>query len=84
MDQYANRNIDLEPLYTFFTEDTNPKSFAKLLDEFLLEYIRMLVKLQLLDKEDKTIHEHTDEFIAHIKLLRDILPYCEKNQPVKQ
>ncbi|MBB4037082.1 hypothetical protein GGR21_002997 [Dysgonomonas hofstadii] len=70
--------LDLEPIKIFLSEDTTPKAFAKLLDEFLLEYFKMLVRLQLLDEDDKTIHEQSEEFIHYIKLLRDILPNCEK------
>ena len=80
MKNSAVRKINVEPLYTFFTEDTNPKAFAKLLDEFLLEHLRMLVMVQLSDEKDKTIHEHTDEFILYIRTLRDILLYCENQK----
>lgn len=80
MDKYAQRKLTLEPLYTFLTEDTTPKEFAKLLDELLLEHLRMLIRLQKLDTDDKTIHEHTDEFILYITILRDILPNCENNR----
>ena len=67
----------MEPLYTFLTEDTTPKAFSKLLDELLLEHMTLLVRIQLSECGDKTIHEHTDEFISYIKLLRDILLDCE-------
>lgn len=77
MDIDTRRKINLEPIYTFLTEDTRPLTFAKLLDEFLLEHFKMLARLQLLDDEDNTIHENTCDFIHYIKLLRDILPYCE-------
>lgn len=80
MSQYDKRRITLEPLYTFLTEDTTPKAFAKLLDELLLEHLRMIVMVQLSDEKDKTIHEHTDEFILYIRTLRDILPYCENTK----
>lgn len=80
MEYSAKRKIDIEPLYTFFTEDINPKAFAKLLDELLFEHLRMIVMLQLSDQKDKRIHEHTDEFILYIRLLRDILPYCDKSK----
>ena len=78
MENSAKRKIDLEPLYTFFTEDTNPKAFAKLLDDLLLEHLRMIFMLQLSDEKDKRIHKLTDEFILYIRILRDILPYCDK------
>ena len=80
MENSAKRKIDIEPLYTFFTEDTSPKAFAKLLDELLIEHLRMLVRKLLLDKEDNSIHEHSEEFILYIKTLRDILLYCENNK----
>lgn len=70
--------LDLEPLKTFFSEDTTPKVFGKLLDEFLHNYITMLIRIQLSDYEDKTIHQETDQFIFYIKMLKDILPECEK------
>lgn len=73
-----NRKINLEPIYTFFTEDTNPTAFAELLDEFIYDYMAMLVRIQLSDEKDKTIHEHTDEFLFYLKTLRDILPLCVK------
>lgn len=70
--------LDLEPIIIFLSEDTNPKAFAKLLDDFLYDYMTMLVRIQQSDFNDKTIHENTDEFICYLKLLRDILPLCEK------
>ena len=72
------KKIDLTPMYTFLTEDTNPTAFAELLDEFIYDYITMLVRIQLSDEEDKTIHQHTDQFIFYLKVLRDILPLCIK------
>lgn len=72
------KKIDLTPINTFLTEDTNPTAFAELLDEFIYDYMTMLVRIQLSEEEDKTIHEHTDEFIFYLKILRDILPLCEK------
>lgn len=70
--------LDLEPIKTFLSEDTTPKAFSKLLDDFLFDYTAMLVRIQLSDLEDKAIHENASEFIYYIKLLRDILPLCEK------
>jgi len=77
MDNNTHKKINVEPLYTFFTEETTPKAFAKLLDEFLIEHFAMLVRLQKLDKTDKSIHENTNDFIHYFKVLKDILPYCE-------
>mgnify|MGYP001432769874 CR=1 FL=1 len=57
MEYSAKRKIDIEPLYTFFTEDINPKAFAKLLDELLFEHLRMIVMLQL---SDQKIREYTN------------------------
>lgn len=71
-------SLNLKPLETLFLEDISPKTLAKLLDELLCDYMTMLVKIQLSDNKDKTIHERTDEFIFYLKLLRDILPECEK------
>jgi len=31
-------SLNLEPIRTFLSEDTNPKAFAKLLDDFLYDY----------------------------------------------
>lgn len=80
MNNLKKGNLDLEPIYTFLTEDTSPADFAKLLDEFLFDYTTMLVRIQLSDDKDKTIHEHTSEFIFYLKLLRDILPDCEERR----
>lgn len=71
-------SLNLEPIYTFLTEDISPEDFAKLLDELLYDYINVLLKVQLSDFEDKTIHQHADRFILYLKILKDILPYCEK------
>jgi len=71
------RKINLEPLYTFFTEDTKPRVFAELLDEFLFDYLSKVVQLQLLERREE-LHEHTNEFIFYLKLLRDIMSECEK------
>lgn len=72
------RKINLDPIYTFLTEDTNPKALAELLDKFIFDYMTMLVKHQLSDDDDKTIHENTDEFLFYFKTLRDILPLCNR------
>ncbi len=69
-------NIDLEPIYTFFTEDILPANFARLLDEFLYNYMVMLVQSQPDDRIG--IHKDTVEFIYYLKILRDIVPLCEK------
>jgi hypothetical protein len=71
-------NIDFAPIKTFFSEDTHPREFAKLLDEFLYEHMILIAKLQSSDYKDKTIHPNTEQFIAQIKLLRDVLLFCEK------
>ncbi len=78
MSNLIKGNIDLEPIYTFLTEDTSPKELSKLLDEFLYDYLMLHFAVQASDYEDKTIHEKTSQFIFYIKTLRDILPYCEK------
>lgn len=78
MENRQQKRVNLEPIYTFLTEDTNPTAFAELLDEFIYDYMTMLVRIQLSDEKDKTIHEHTDEFLLYLKTLRDILPLCEK------
>lgn len=72
------RKINLEPIYTFLTEDIDPTAFAELLDEFIYDYITLLIEKQLSDCDDKTIHQHTNQFIFYLKILRDILPECEK------
>ncbi len=77
MEKNTQRKINIEPIYTFLTEDTNPRAFTQLLDSFLLEHLSMLVRLQKLDTQNNAIHENTEEFILYIKLLRDMLPYCE-------
>lgn len=74
------KKIDLTPIHTFLTEDTNPTAFAELLDEFIYDYMTMLVRIQLSDEKDKTIHEHTDEFLLYLKTLRDLLPLCVKKE----
>lgn len=83
MERNNQRKINLKPVYTFLTEDTTPKDFAKLLDDFIFEHFSMISRLQKLDNDDKTIHENTEEFIHYIKLLRDILPYCENPKEEK-
>lgn len=73
------KKINLDPIYTFLTEDTSPKAFAELLDNFIYDYITLLIRFQLSNFHDKTIHEETGEFIFYLKTLRDILPLCEKS-----
>lgn len=79
MENMNKPKINLEPINTFLTEDTSPSAFSKLLDEFMYDYMTLLIRMQLSEFEDKTIHEHTDEFIFYLKILRDILPLCEKS-----
>jgi len=74
--EHKNHRINLDPIYTFLTEDTSPSAFAELLDKLLFDYITMLIRIQLSDEDDKTIHENTDEFIFYVRTLRDILPLC--------
>ncbi|NDV68431.1 hypothetical protein D0T66_05920 [Dysgonomonas sp. 25] len=71
-----NRKINIEPIYTFLTEDIPPKDFSELLDEFLYHYVMMLIQSHPNDRIG--IHERTVEFIYYLKLLRDIIPLCEK------
>lgn len=78
MENTNKPKINLEPINTFLTEDTSPAAFSKLLDEFLFDYMTMLVKIQLSNEIDKTIHEQTDEFIFYLNTLRNILPLCDK------
>jgi len=73
-----SHKVNLNPLYDFLTKDTSPEDFAELLDKFIFDYITMLVRIQLSDEDDKTIHENTDEFLFYFKRLRDILPLCNK------
>jgi len=80
MENRQRKEINLEPIYTFLTEDTTPTAFAELLDEFLFDYMTLLIRMQLSEFEDKTIHERTDEFLFYLKTLRDILPLCEKKK----
>lgn len=76
MENQQRKKIDLDPIYTFLTEDTTPTAFAELLDNFIFDYMTMLVRIQLSKDEDKTINEQTDEFLCYLKTLRDILPLC--------
>lgn len=76
MDKLERGNINLEPLYTFFTNDLSPLDFAWLLDEFLYNYIIILIESYA--DEEIGIHEDTTNFIYYIKLLRDIVPLCGK------
>ncbi|WP_036930489.1 hypothetical protein [Prevotella sp. 10(H)] len=55
----------------------SPIAFAELLDELIYDYITLLIEKQLSDCDDKTIHQHTNQFIFYLKVLRDILPECE-------
>lgn len=76
MENQDKRKIDLEPIYTFLTEDINPADFAGLLDELMHSYILLLIRSQQAGKED--LPEHVFEFFHYLKTLRDILPLCEK------
>lgn len=76
MENSNKPKIDLDPIYTFLTEDIPPKDFAKLLDEFIYNYVIMLIQSQPTDRIG--IHENTVEFIFYLKTLRDILPLCDK------
>lgn len=78
MMENQNRKINLDPLYNFLTKVTSPEDFAELLDKFIFDYMAMLVRIQLSDEDDKTIHENTDEFLFYFKTLRDILPLCNE------
>lgn len=77
MEKLEKGNLNLEPIYTFLMEDIRPKDFSKLLDEFMYNYIVMLVQSQPSDRIG--IHKDTIEFIYYLKLLRDILPFCERD-----
>lgn len=70
--------LDLKPLETFLSEDISPTALSKLFDELLYDYITMLVKIQLSDAKNITVHESAGLFIFYLKLLRDILPECQR------
>jgi len=76
MENSSKPETNLEPLHKFFTEDITPAEFSILLDEFLYDYITMLVRIQLSDDEDKIIHTNTDQFIFYIRHLREALALC--------
>lgn len=76
MKNLEKRIINIEPVRTFLMQDIYPKEFAKLLDEFLYNYVQLLI--QGIKDDTTVIHEDTAEFLHYIKLLRDILPECEK------
>ena len=78
MNTYTAHKLNLEPLYTLLTEDITPEALSKLLDELLCDYMAMLIRIQLSDCNNKTIHENADNFILYLKLLRDILPDCQQ------
>lgn len=72
------RKINLEPIHTFLTTDTSPTLFSDLLDEFVHDYMTMLVRIQLSGDIDKSIHEKTDLFLFYIRSFREVLGYCVK------
>lgn len=76
MEKLERGDINLEPVYTFFKEDISPKDFAKLLDEFLYNYMIMFIQSQ--PDGGISTHENTLAFIRHLKTLRDISPLCDK------
>lgn len=76
MEKLERGNLNLEPIYTFLTEDTSPTALAELLDEFMHNHILLLIRAQ--EKENEDLHEHMYEFFFYFKLLRDILPLCNK------
>lgn len=78
MEKLERGNLNLEPIYTFLTEDIPPNDFSKLLDEFLYNYVLILIQSKLDDRIN--IHKDAVEFIYYLKLLRDILPQCEKSR----
>lgn len=62
--ELVRREINLEPIYTFLTEDIHPKEFAKLLDEFMYNYMVMLIQLR---EDDRIgIHEDALEFMHYL------------------
>lgn len=77
MENIQKQGINLEPLHTFFTKELSPTEFSELLDEFLFEYVDILVHLLYSGYEDG-IHLKTHQFIYYLKTLRDTLPECEK------
>lgn len=78
MNTYAKQKLDLEPIHTLLTSDIKPEDLSKLFDELLYDYVAMIIRIQLSDCKDKTIHENTDNFILYLRLLRDILLHCKK------
>ncbi len=70
------QQLNLEPLATFFTENISPSDLAQLLDELLFDYVSMLI--QSMQSDSDSVHEQANQFVFHLKTLRDILPECEK------
>lgn len=78
MGNLEKSSLNLEPLYEFFTDEILPKDFARLLDEFLYNYVIMLVQSH---RDDRIgIHKDTTEFIYYLKSLREIIPLCVKEE----
>lgn len=80
MNTSAVQKLSLEPLYKLLTEDIKPEALSKLLDELLCDYTAMLIRIQLSDCNNKTIHQDTGLFIFYLKLLRDVLASCQNRK----
>ncbi len=76
MENIQKQEINLEPLIPFFSENIAPSEFAQLLDELIFDYVSILI--QLMQSDGDSIHEQANQFVFHLRTLRDILPECEK------
>lgn len=71
------KELDLTPLNKFFIDQISPTELAKILDEFLFEYINFLVR-HLYTGDFEGVHFKTHQFVYYLRTLQDILPECKK------
>ncbi|HCO67138.1 MAG TPA: hypothetical protein DIT04_05195 [Dysgonomonas sp.] len=75
MENLKKPQINIETVQEYLTKYIFPKQLAELLDEFLYNYMIMLV--QLAEEGKIIIDKDTPGFIYYMKLLRDTLRECE-------
>ena len=69
-----NRNLNLEPLRKFLSEDIKPKDLSQLLDEFIADYSSLVIQHQ---ESGNELNENIFKFVYYLRELRDLFLECE-------
>ena len=75
------KEIELNPLINYLSEDISPKELSRLLDELAFDYSRINLQMQQLEEHIHIFHHpEAKDFLYHLKRLRDVLQECTEQE----